>query len=251
MSVVNDWSCQVRECLQDTEHVIFASDSNFARDSNIDRCKEVGGRRVANTDHDASETLYHHFIAETGLVDSWHECHGNVPGYTRSGWGRAEGAVVGGSRIDHIYMSESLNRGVTGVGVKDGAGFIHSDHHMIVTEVCMKVVLGMDLRRHGMAKFEANASDPPVAFHKFNKSRWEEYGKLMGEWWNQVGEAEWGTMGRGECDMDRVGEHLVEVDAWISDRMKVVASAVVGVVDANWASRHRKKARQDKKVGDS
>jgi hypothetical protein len=70
MRVVNDWSCQVKECLKDTEHVIFASDSNFIKDSNTDRCKVVGGRRVPNTDHDASEILYHHFTTETGLVDS-------------------------------------------------------------------------------------------------------------------------------------------------------------------------------------
>jgi hypothetical protein len=68
-----------------------------------------------------------------------------------------------------------------------------------------------------MAEFEANASNPPVAFHKFNKGKWEEYNKLMGEWWDQVGGAEWWAMGKGDCEVGRVDEHLIEVDAWISN----------------------------------
>ena len=71
MEVVDDWVKQVQECRSDTEHVIVASDSNFVKDSSTDRCKVLGGRRVANTVNDASEVLYHHFVTESGLSDAW------------------------------------------------------------------------------------------------------------------------------------------------------------------------------------
>ena len=63
----------------------------------------------------------------------------------------------------------------------------------------------------------------------------------MREWWDSTGVEEWKAMGSGECDPDRCDEHVVEVDSWISSRMRTVASAVVGVGDANLKSRKRNK----------
>jgi len=210
MEVVVDWVKQVQECRSDTEHAIVASDSNFVKDSSADRCKVLGGKRVANTVNDASEVLYHHFVTESGLSDAWFECHGAAEGYTRSEWAREEGRVVGGSRIDHIHLSDSLLRGVSGVGVRDGAGFIRSDHHMIVVEICVKVVMGLDLRRHGMVELETHDSNPSIAFHKFDKDKWGEYNRLMREWWDSTGLEEWKSMGSGACDSDGCDEHVID-----------------------------------------
>jgi exonuclease III len=119
---VETWCQQIRECRKKTDLIVWASDSNFIRDSSVDRRIGQGGSRVANNKFDASEGLYASFVDGSGLSDSWCQVHGAAVGCTRTEWSGARGEVSNQSRIDHIFLSEKLAGACIGVGVQDGGG---------------------------------------------------------------------------------------------------------------------------------
>jgi hypothetical protein len=184
---VEEWCQQVRECRKETDLIVWASDSNFVKDSSVDRRVGQGNSRVANNKMDASEHLYSSFVEGSELKDSWCQVHGGEVGCTRTEWKGARGEVANQSRIDHIFLSDRLSNACIGAGVQDGVGAVFSDHYMIVTEVCITRATGMDLRLHSKHCESVRRGQNKVQINKFNKESWGVCRDNLQDWWDHQG----------------------------------------------------------------
>ena len=226
MGVVQEWCRVLRGGSDVTEHVVWMSDSNFVQDSSLDRRSwRSGGWVRGGSGHDNTEHLYHTFLAETGLHDMWEWRHGDKEGWTRDSWGTDSGIPSGSSRIDHVFMSDSLASACVGVGVWRGGGVVRSDHSMVVAELELREMVGAH-RRFELTGEEMRAKKLDLG--SMDEDKWGQYEAVLDEWWGQQGKSEW-AMERGSL-MGAVGG-LVGMEAcmdWVQGAMEAAAAQVVG-----------------------
>lgn len=190
MGVVENWAGRVIECEAEEGLAgqIWVSDSNFLRDSHLDRAKNVEGRWRPADVQDHSESLYHRFLAESGMYDSWVGLHGDSRGHTRRGWSDVKGVASNKSRIDHIFLSGKFMEACTGVGVQQAGAVIESDHHMIVCEIDMRRVTGVTRNKFQHGPSTSEGGKQKINYRAATEENWANYHDYLLSWWQDGGQ---------------------------------------------------------------
>ena len=111
---------------------LWMGDCNWVANSKVDKLVRRGGTLQPAKRQDYTEHMYDHFTESTGMLDSWKQKHGDLPGFTRLEWRFKSAKLAAQSRLDYIFTTPDLSEGVIAVGVAESDLGVNTDHCLVV-----------------------------------------------------------------------------------------------------------------------